>query len=224
MQTSLIKNLLSEPVSCAQILRDGHIVNGVYVINPDGHQPFSVFCDMVTDGGGWTVLQRRQDGSVNFAKRGWAEYKNGFGDLQGEFWLGNQKIHRLTTSTRMTLRFDLEDFEGETRFATYEQFAISGEDEKYKISFGAYKGTAGNSLQAHYGRYFTTFDADNDLYSGNCAVRFTGAWWYYSCHKVNINGVYRRGENSSYGTGIIWDNFRGQSYSLKRTVMMVRAT
>lgn len=209
-------------MSCAQVLKEGHKNSGVYVINPDGSQPFPVYCDMVTDGGGWIVLQRRQNGSVNF-QRGWDNYKNGFGDLNTEFWLGNEKIHRITASQKMALRFDLEDFEGEKRFATYENFSVSAENEKYKISFGAYSGTAGDSLAYHQGGYFSTYDSDNDLYSANCAVRHTGAWWHKKCHFVNINGVYEpNGTTTTFATGINWYAFRGHFYSLKKTVMMVR--
>jgi ficolin len=44
---------------------------------------------------GWTVIQRRVDGRENFS-RDWDDYKEGFGNLQDEFWLGNEKIHQLT--------------------------------------------------------------------------------------------------------------------------------
>ena len=73
---------------------------------------FQVYCDMDTDGGGWVVFQRRMDGTVDFY-RNWADYLKGFGDLNGEFWLGLYKIHRLTQATNTTLRIDLADFEGE---------------------------------------------------------------------------------------------------------------
>lgn len=33
------------------------------------------------------VFQRREDGSVNFF-RGWEAYRDGFGKLTGEHWLG----------------------------------------------------------------------------------------------------------------------------------------
>ena len=107
-----------EQKSCGQVLEQGYKTSGVYTVNPDGQQSFPVYCDMETDGGGWTVLQRQQEGSVDF-KRGWDDYKKGFGDIRDEFWLGNDKIHRLTASQEMVLRFDLEDFEENRPYAVY---------------------------------------------------------------------------------------------------------
>ena len=97
-----------------------------------------MFCDQTTGGGGWTVFQKRLDGSVNFY-RGWADYKNGFGDLNGEFWLGLDKIHRLT-KTKNKLRVDLEDTTGKTAYAEYDMFAVTSERTKYQLSLGSYSG------------------------------------------------------------------------------------
>ena len=75
-----------------------------------------VYCDMETHGGGWMVSQRRMNGVVDFY-RPWADYLKGFGDLNGEFWLGLHNIHRLTLAANTTLRVDLSDFEEEKRYA-----------------------------------------------------------------------------------------------------------
>jgi len=83
--------------------------SAVFTIDPDGSGPFDVFCDQTTAGGGWTVFQKRLDGSVDFY-RGWADYKRGFGNLNGEFWLGLDKINRLT-KLRNRLRVELEDIQ-----------------------------------------------------------------------------------------------------------------
>ena len=126
--------------SCAELYNAGKTSSGVYTISPDGSGVFDVFCDQTTDGGGWTVFQKRLDGSVDFY-RGWADYQNGFGNLNGEFWLGLDKIHRLTNSDTFKLRVDLEDWEGETRFAEYDMFAIGDEASKYRLSLGSYSDT-----------------------------------------------------------------------------------
>ena len=98
-----------------------------------------MFCDQTTAGGGWTVFQKRLDGSVNFY-RGWNDYKLGFGNLNGEFWLGLDKINRLTRSARNRLRVDLEDTKGKTVYAEYDHFAVTSERSKYQLSIGTYSG------------------------------------------------------------------------------------
>ena len=80
---------------CAEVYKSGDKISGVYKIDPDGLGEFEVFCDQTTAGGGWTVFQKRYSGAVDFF-RGWNDYKRGFGNLNGEFWLGLDKIHRLT--------------------------------------------------------------------------------------------------------------------------------
>ena len=191
-------------------------------MNPDGKGSFNVYCDMRTDGGGWTVFQRRQDGSVDFY-RGWNDYKSGFGQLTAEFWLGNDKIHRLTAARPSSLRVELEDWNGVRVYAKYGTFNISDEQAKYRLKVGSYSGTAGDSLGP--GDYdlnnmaFTTKDRDNDRYGNNCAVLFTGAWWYKGCHESNLNGKYLGQKYDS--RGLKWNRFRG-SLSLKFTEMKLR--
>ena len=129
----------SEAKSCTRLLKDGFTSNGVYTINPDGGKPIPVLCDMTTDGGGWTVFQRRLDGSVDFY-RDWKAYKEGFGSLSGEFWLGNDNLHRLTNANDVMLRVDLEDFEGNITYAEYKTFKVADEADKYRLTLGEYSG------------------------------------------------------------------------------------
>ena len=105
----------------------------MYIIKPDNLPAFDVFCDQTTAGGGWTVFQKRLDGSVDFYLN-WSDYKVGFGDLNGEFWLGLDKTHRLTSDDNNMLRVDLEDFKGETRFAQYRRFVVMNENDKYELN------------------------------------------------------------------------------------------
>jgi hypothetical protein len=125
--------------NCADLYKRGIKQSGVYQIDPDGKGSFNVFCDMATSGGGWTVFQRRLDGSVDFY-RGWQDYKHGFGNLKGEFWLGLDKIHRLTTAAQNELRIDMEDTSGNTKYAEYDLFAVTSEQQKYQLSLGTYAG------------------------------------------------------------------------------------
>ena len=100
---------------------------------------FEVFCDQTTAGGGWTVFQKRYNGAVDFF-RAWDDYKRGFGNLNGEFWLGLDKMHRLTANSRKKLRVDLEDIHSNTTFAEYGSFSVASERVKYLLSLGGYSG------------------------------------------------------------------------------------
>ncbi|CAH3159748.1 unnamed protein product, partial [Porites lobata] len=212
--------LFSVYKNCAEIYQFGIKINGVYKINPDGLGEFEVYCDQKTAGGGWTVFQKRQDGSVDFY-RPWDDYKRGFGNLNGEFWLGLDKIHRLTVSGSYKLRVDLEDLHGSTAFAQYSSFAVTSERAKYQLSLGSYSGTAGDSLAYHRGYPFTTKDHDNDSSgSTNCAVTCKGAWWYNNCHYSNLNGLYLHGKVNDQG--ISWYHWKKNYYSVKRSEMKIR--
>ena len=184
---------------------------------------------MDTDGGGWVVFQRRMDGTEEFFRQ-WTGYVKGFGDLNGEFWLGLNKIHRLTKSNSV-LRVDLEDFEGESRLSKYTTFKVLDSSTNYTLNVAGYSGDAGDSLMAHNGQEFTTEDRDNDTYGPkNCAVLFHGAWWYEQCHHSNLNGKYLSGIPVSYpvlapnadGPGVSWYHWKGNYYSLKITEMKLR--
>jgi len=212
---------LQEVKDCSDLLKSGQTQSGVYSIDPDGKGSFDVHCDMRTDGGGWTVFQRRQDGSVDFY-RGWNDYKSGFGQLTAEFWLGNDKIHRLTASRASSLRVELEDWNGVRVYAKYGRFNIGDEQTKYRLEVSSYSGTAGgDSLAYHNNMAFTTKDRDHDRQSTeNCAVRWTGAWWYNGCHHSNLNGKYLGNELDN--RGIRWNAFRGP-LSLKFIEMKLRS-
>ena len=207
------------PKNCATLKKSGELRSGVYTINPDGGSPFKVFCDMVTDGGGWTLIQRRMDGSVDFY-RGWTDYKNGFGSPTGELWLGNDRIHRLTASGNTVLRVEVEDWSGNRAYARYGTFRVGDEGDKYRLSVGSFSGTAGDSLVYHNGMYFTTKDRDNDQYGGNCAQSSTGAWWYKSCYNSNLNGRYLGNKKDS--KGINWYHWKSNSLSMRRSTMKIR--
>ena len=208
--------------SCQEAKQLGKLISGVYTLDlGDGLDSFPVYCDMSTDGGGWTVFQRRQDGSVNFY-RGWSDYKNGFGDLNGEFWLGLDKIHRLTKQAQ-TLCVDLMDFRGRRVQAEYRRFQVSDESSKYSLTVTSYSGNAGDALNGHNGMAFTTKDNDNDKRNANCAIRYKGAWWYEDCHSSNLNGLYLKTANSQNYSGIVWSTWQ-HGIPLKFTEMKLRVS
>ena len=104
----------------------------MYRIKPQTGVWFEAYCDQDTDGGGWTILQRRSNGNVSF-DRLWDDYKNGFGNVEkGDFWLGLQNMYLLTKQVRASLRIDLIDWEDEHRYAEYERIKIGHEKRYYK--------------------------------------------------------------------------------------------
>ncbi|XP_053197000.1 microfibril-associated glycoprotein 4-like [Scomber japonicus] len=178
---------------------------------------------MDSDGGGWTVFQRRMDGSVNFY-RPWDQYKMGFGKAAGEYWLGLDNLFRLTNSRRNELRVDMEDFSGNKAFARYSSFSIDPESHGYRLHVSGFTdGGAGDALSYHNGQKFTTFDKDQDSHSGNCASLQLGAFWYVGCSNTNPNGVYRWGyDDAVYRVGVEWLHWKGSNYSLKAISMKIR--
>ncbi|ESO97704.1 hypothetical protein LOTGIDRAFT_104370 [Lottia gigantea] len=177
---------------------------------------------------GWTVIQRRQDGSVDFFRK-WQEYKDGFGNLEGEFWLGNDKIHALTTQEDTMIRMDMEDWTGKHLFAEYDSFGVDGEKNNYRLHVSGYHGNAGDSMTSywenHDGMFFSTHDKDNDgRYYDNCAKAYHGAWWFNNCFDSHLNGkYYHKGFHSNYfqRDGIQWNSIHMYS-SLKYVEMMVK--
>ena len=181
-----------------------------------------VYCDMDTDGGGWTVFQRRLDGTQDFLLN-WTDYKHGFGDLNQEFWLGNDFLSLLTSEEPYELRVELEDFEGETRYAKYSRFVVQPEHNQYYMTVSGYQGNAGDSLSYHSGSKFSTPDRDNDAHKTHCALLYPGAWWFKGCVTCDLNGVYfPSGKPSTSHHGVYWRAWRGSDYSLKATQMKIR--
>lgn len=130
------------------------------------------------------VILRRMDGSIDFY-RTWDEFKLGFGNSTGEFFIGLDRLHQLTNSGPYELLVILEDWQNERRYAKYEHFVVGSEQEQYMLhSLGRYSGTAGDDFTYNLGQKFTTIDRDNDLHgSANCAVLYRGAWWHRACYK-----------------------------------------
>ncbi|KAM4021090.1 ficolin-2-like [Anomaloglossus baeobatrachus] len=210
--------------NCKELRNQGKVLSGWYIIYPENTPPLMVLCDMVTDGGGWIVFQRRVDGSVDFYQD-WETYKRGFGNQVTEFWLGNENIHRLTSGGRFQLRVDLEDFDNKRVYATYSGFSLKGEGDFYRLNLDKFiEGTAGDSLGYHKDQAFSTKDKDNDKGEEGwtpCAVGYKGAWWFKSCYYSHLNGEYARGEQSK-AKGVVWMGFRGNLYSLKFSEMKFR--
>ncbi|XP_054273510.1 ficolin-2-like [Macrosteles quadrilineatus] len=226
----LMSNLTSgQPRDCWDILRQGNNHSGVHLIQPSPyHQPFLALCDMETLGGGWTVFQMREDGSTDFM-RTWREFEKGFGNLATkEFWLGLEKLHLITNARMNDLLVTLRDHAGDSAWAYYQQFAVGDSRQDYSItSLGNYHGTAGDSLSGHVFK-FSAPDRDNDMNDGVSCGR-SGAWWHRDCEDQdspisNLNGLYLNGSLPQVfpAQGMLWTSWRGLSYSIPHSAMMVR--
>ncbi|KAK3728148.1 hypothetical protein QZH41_019461, partial [Actinostola sp. cb2023] len=209
--------------SCLDVLLKGHRNSGVYRIRPtkiDGPM-ISVFCDQMRHGGGWTVLQRRINGTVDFFKT-WREYKNGFGSLEGEFWLGNDNFHRLASSP-VELLIEMETFSGFYYYAKYDSFQIENESAKYKIHVSGYSGSAGDSLTFHNGSMFSTKDQDNDPGTEHdCPNTLISAWWFNQCKQADLNTIYVSQESGTSTKGLKWHALLGKNKNLKSVEIKVR--
>lgn len=171
---------------------------------------------LLPPGGGWTVIQRRVDGSVSF-DRTWRDYRDGFGDLHSEFWLGNDHLHDLSTQGDYSLRIDLEDWSNKHKHALYTSFrlvsctrenttcclhvhehthqivfirvcSVDDEDHQYRLHVSGFSGSVKDSFSWYHDKQgFSTPDSGNI-----CAEISHSGWWYNQCFYANLNGVYYR--------------------------------
>ena len=171
--------------------------SGLYVIPnycKDDHLEAEAYCDTISGGGGWLVVQRRQDGSVDF-NRTWLEYEDGFGKLTGEFWYGLRALHCLTGQGGWEMRMDIKLANGTHIILQYEQFKVASAKDKYKLTVGGFQGTTTDPMAYHNGMNFSTKDNDNDQHGSiNCAQYQPhgpgGGWWYNKCINFQPNVKY----------------------------------
>uniref|UniRef100_A0A8C0DIL1 Angiopoietin-2 n=1 Tax=Balaenoptera musculus TaxID=9771 RepID=A0A8C0DIL1_BALMU len=209
---------------CAEAFKSGLTTSGIYTLTfPNSTEEIKAYCDMETAGGGWTVIQRREDGSVDF-QRTWKEYKVGFGNPSGEHWLGNEFVSQVTNQKRYVLKIHLKDWEGNEAYSLYDHFYLSSEELNYRIHLKGLTGTAGKiSSISQPGNDFSTKDTDNDKCICKCSQMLTGGWWFDACGPSNLNGMYYpQRQNTNKFNGIKWYYWKGSGYSLKATTMMIR--
>ncbi|XP_070817296.1 angiopoietin-related protein 4-like [Chaetodon trifascialis] len=213
---------------CHDLFVQGQRASGIYTIQPQSSQPFNVLCDMTSEGG-WTVIQKRQDGSQNFNQL-WERYKRGFGSLNGDFWLGLESIHSLSKQGQYVLQVELSDWVGQQHVAACYRFQLDGEEKLFALhleeesSSGVQEDimTIGAS-----GLPFSTADRDNDLAADvNCAELLSGGWWFSSCGDLNLNGRYPRRpsllrQHHSRRQGMFWTSTQGQNNSVRTTLLKI---
>ncbi|XP_065896393.1 ficolin-1-like [Dysidea avara] len=151
--------------------------SGIYVIpklcGVDDQCEAEAYCDTINGGGGWLVVQRRQDGSVDF-NRTWVGYEDGFGKLTGEFWYGLRPLHCLTGKDGWEMRMDLTLTDGNKVILHYEQFKVASAKDKYKLTVGGFQGTTTDPMAHSNKMYFTTKDSNSDQWDRNCAIHQYG--------------------------------------------------
>uniref|UniRef100_UPI0037E8E0AC angiopoietin-related protein 4 n=1 Tax=Semicossyphus pulcher TaxID=241346 RepID=UPI0037E8E0AC len=215
------------PSDCHELFLRGETSSGVYTIQPINAEPFKVFCEMTADGG-WTVIQRRQDGSADFDQL-WQAYEKGFGSLNGEFWLGLEKMHSIAKDGGYILNIKLSDWSGDVATIRL-PFQLGGEETKYslKIQEARTFSTLESSLgtDATSGLPFSTRDNDNDQKNDtNCAKHLSGGWWFSNCGRSNLNGRYFQSpppkQRHQRKQSIFWKTWRGRYYPLKSSKMMI---
>ncbi|XP_066925554.1 fibrinogen-like protein 1 [Clytia hemisphaerica] len=164
----------------------------------------------------WTYIQNRFDGSVDF-NRNWKDYKNGFGNIDGEHWLGLENIHKLTHGRPMDIRLDAVDFEGSKKWVTFKNFSIENEANYYRLIHDDWR------LNMN-GMEFSTPDVDRDTYvEGNCAEDYSSGWWHGNCFRMNFNGVYRNTPTPpGMRQGIVWKSWKTENVLLKEASIMIR--
>ncbi|CAC5362615.1 Fibrinogen-like protein A,Ryncolin-4,Fibrinogen C domain-containing protein 1-A,Angiopoietin-2,Microfibril-associated glycoprotein 4,Angiopoietin-related protein 7,Ficolin-2,Tenascin,Fibrinogen C domain-containing protein 1-B,Fibrinogen C domain-containing protein 1 [Mytilus coruscus] len=205
-----VKGICGRNKDCTEI-KKSKTTSGVYQIFPDKAKGVKAYCDMDTDGGGWTIIQKRYENSVNF-QRTWTECENGLGNVNGDIGLvGNTHIHHLTSSGTYELRIDLTDKSNNKKYARYNTFVVGNATSQYKLTISGYSGNAGDSLTYSNGMNFATVDRDTNINSKKCA-KGAGPWWFKSCSYSALNSPSR---DKWY-----WHYISG--HYVKTSVMMIR--
>ena len=189
-------------------------ISGVYIIaNFCGVKCSNTraYCDTTSGGGGWLVVQRRQDGSVDF-NRDWVDYEDGFGSLTGEFWYGLRPLHCLTNQGQWELRIDFTFTDGTKGYLSYSAFKIGEPSTNYTLSISGFKGTTPSDPFSDHqlnGMPFTTKDRDNDRWGRNCATADNnGGWWSNVCSNIRINNPkYKNVNFGVYHPKVGWKSF-----------------
>ncbi|XP_003340148.2 angiopoietin-related protein 3 [Monodelphis domestica] len=212
------------PADCAALSDGGSHPSGVYAIRPGPAGVFHVYCEMKS-GSSWTVIQQRVDGSQNFNET-WENYQRGFGSLEGEFWLGLEKIHAIVKQSDYILRIELEDWKDNKRYIEY-LFSLGSPETDYALRLSEIQGNIPSAIPEHRDLRFATWDHNAKKHL-NCPESYSGGWWGPEvCGETNLNGKYvkaRARGKPEQRRGLYWKTQKGRLYSLKTTKMLIHPT
>lgn len=183
--------------------------NGLYLISPGDGEPIMAYCE-----NGWTTIQKRADGTVNF-NRNWNDYSNGFGSASGEYWIGNRNLHSLTKDNCTMLEINMKDIYGKYWQAIYSHFIVADYTMGFKLTVSGYSGNASDALDYQNNMEFSTVDNDRDISNTHCASNYEGGWWFSHCQHANLNG--------RYNLGLTWfDSARNEWIAVATSVMKIK--
>ena len=216
------------PRDCLGWFKRGYKTNGVYTIYLKSQsRSIEVYCDMTTKGGGWILFQRRFNGNISF-DRDWQNYKEGFGDVHGEFWLGNEYVHLMTNMEDLNgceMMMKGKRFNGKTRSIFFRNFQLLSEKEYYKVASKAVCDDC-KDMEKHFIREpFSSRDENKS--NKKCPQLFKGGWWYpvrgATCSNLFFNGYYSStAKTEMYEQGLRWKVLATVTESLKETWMGLR--
>ncbi|XP_053104290.1 angiopoietin-related protein 3 [Hemicordylus capensis] len=225
-RTEKIQDYKGNATDCTWIYNRGERSNGIYSVKPNGSKAFNVYCEMKSESS-WTVIQNRSNGSLDFNKT-WESYMNGFGNLDGEFWLGLHKIYSIVDQGDYILRIELEDWRNNKRYIEY-TFTMGGPETDYAVRLSKITGNIPSALPEEKEMKFCTKDHGNNTERTiNCPESDSGGWWFSACEETNLNGKYiktsSKGKLEKKKRGLYWKPQKGRSYLLKSTKMMIHPT
>ena len=167
------------------------VPSGMYKMSMGTFTSADVYCDMTTDGRGWIVIQRNRKNSQLSFDKNWREYEDGFGDLNDDFWAGLKLMNTLTQHGQWEMRVDFQKNDKSWSYLHYNQFSVGSVSDKYRLKVAGYTGGSGDYFTAGNepanNAQFTTYDNDNDVHNGNCAILDNSGWWYYRCYDIHPN-------------------------------------
>ncbi|XP_076031367.1 ficolin-1-like [Oratosquilla oratoria] len=206
------------PEDCSDAKRRGIQRTGPVMVAPPGLDPKMVRCERDD----WTVILRRENcGFRENFNRTWEEYARGFGDVNLEYWIGNEVLHSLTKSRPYQFMVEMEDHEGVRTWGRWNHFKVHSREDHYRLEIrDKEEGNATDAMSYHNDRTFTTYDnmLNNTL---NCAMEYGGGWWFHRCFRAFPTGVGLH-PGTYHEHAFHWDFYEKTHLALKSLLIMIR--